>query len=285
MINRALYHVVPQVTCLASIGCVWFTYLYFRTRLNRPIRDAIQEFNKSIHAVLLFSVVVICNVITSTVWFSLADSSLNVLLVTTVIVENCLIIYVFETLLKKYMLVIENAHLKELLTYQEHNYMKSTRAFNAIKKSIHDTNKHLLYIEKCIEENCPQTAVEHIKKTRNQINHCSNVTRTGNLAIDTFVSNALSLAQENQIHMDYSINISSTTLKIDNYDLCILLGNILDNAIEAARSVQEIDNKQIQLRIFSSNYALFIHVINTRTEDIEHTKKQRMNTLNFMESD
>lgn len=51
---------------------------------------------------------------------------------------------------------------------------------------------------------------------------------TGNLVIDAFVSNYMTIAQNDNIHFDTKIQIIPSRIPTDDYDPCIIIGNLLD---------------------------------------------------------
>lgn len=80
------------------------------------------------------------------------------------------------------------------------------------------------------------------------------------------------MAYENNITVHYNINFNADEIDIDHYDLCIVVGNVLNNAIEAVRLIPGNENRLIHLRIYSTNNSLIIHVINSRREISELNK-------------
>lgn len=60
---------------------------------------------------------------------------------------------------------------------------------------------------------------------------------TGNLVIDSLIGNALNIACEHKIAIKYDIHIHAEAIDIDRFDLCTVIGNVLDNALNAAARV------------------------------------------------
>ncbi|MNI42379.1 hypothetical protein D3C73_966740 [compost metagenome] len=63
--------------------------------------------------------------------------------------------------------------------------------------------------------------------------------------------------------MQHTIRFTPEKMDIDRYDLCILIGNILDNAIEANQFITLSEQRFIDFRMFSTPAALMIHVLNS----------------------
>lgn len=81
------------------------------------------------------------------------------------------------------------------------------------------------------------------------------------------------MAYGNNITVHYNINFNADQVDIDRYDLCIEVGNVLYNAMEAVRLIPGNENRLIHLKIYSINNSLIIHVINSCRGISEQNKK------------
>lgn len=65
------------------------------------------------------------------------------------------------------------------------------------------------------------------------------------------------------IQFSSEINVSADRIPVSDYDLCVLLGNLLDNCLNACRQNVEMPNS-ISIQITTDDYDLFtIHSSNT----------------------
>lgn len=174
-----------------------------------------------------------------------------------------LVIFLFHRLAETFRLAEENHRLQRQMDVQDISYSHTVDSFKSIQRMVHDTNKHLLYIRACILAGDAQEAVDHISKTLHQMETSCQKVATGNLAIDAMVSHALSIACDYRIAVKHTIHVPAADICVDRYDLCIVLGNILDNALEAAREVNEIGNRFIHLDLHANNHTLVIHIRNS----------------------
>lgn len=97
---------------------------------------------------------------------------------------------------------------------------------------------------------------------------------TGNNAVDSIVNTKGSLAQTYGIEFICRVNIISE-IKLEEMELCRILGNGLDNAIEACERLENV-KKHILLSISEDKDNLYISISNTSDRvDIENlsTKK------------
>ena len=189
---------------------------------------------------------------------------------------NVLIVYLFDNMMEKFLLVHENARLQQQMDYQDANYEKTVHSFKSIKRIIHDTHQHFLYIDECIRRNELEAALAHIQVTLNKVEDAYHRVNTGNLVIDALVTNTLNIGEANGIRIDTSIGLRERELNIDRYDLCVVLGNMLDNAIEASKKVKIAEDRYIRIEIHSNDAHLTVHVLNHMENDNAtlHTQKQ-----------
>ena len=72
-----------------------------------------------------------------------------------------------------------------------------------------------------------------------------------NPAIYNIINNKYLEAKKDNINISVEIYVDLNSLKIKTYELCRVLGILIDNAIEATR---ECDNKQISIKFMKDNY-------------------------------
>lgn len=178
------------------------------------------------------------------------------------IVLNVLVVYMLDTVIARLQLQHENNQLQRQMDYQDANYEKTVHSFKKIKSILHDTNKQFLYVAECMERGRTEEASAHIRMTLNLIEDAYRGVNTGNLVIDALVTNALNIGQANGIRFDTKLQLYDREVPIGRYDLCVVLGNMLDNALEASKQVRIAADRHIDVHIHSSESALFIRISN-----------------------
>lgn len=83
---------------------------------------------------------------------------------------------------------------------------------------------------------------------------------TGNLVIDAFVSNLLLQTKAQGITLHTNLKFDKSTIPVNDYHLTIILGNLLDNALNACRG-QIGANIKVAVRTVDGTFT--IHVANT----------------------
>ncbi len=142
--------------------------------------------------------------------------------------------------LKDYMMVsLKNSMMEKTLQENE-------RSLEKWKKAQHDFKHNLLYIQGLIEENKYEDLELYIEKQLGYSREVFSGIKTGNRILDIVINYYENYAQENGIH--FSVNIALPSFfKMEDSDLCAILGNILENAFEAAKKC--VDNKEVWLFI------------------------------------
>lgn len=190
---------------------------------------------------------------------------------------NVFIMYILDNMIEKFQLMHENMQLQDQMDYQDANYEKTVHSFKQIKRIIHDTHQQFLYIEQCIEKNELAEAKQHIQTTLNKVEDAYQRVNTGNLVIDALVTNALNIGQANGIQIDTQLQLYSQHIQIERYDLCVVLGNMLDNAIEASKKIKIAEDRYILIKIQSSPSHLSIHILNHIEQGTGQLQSQKPN--------
>ncbi len=100
---------------------------------------------------------------------------------------------------------------------------------------------------------------------------------TGNSVIDAFVNYKYGIARKNKINFNLNIDIPSS-LPFADGDLCVILGNLLDNALEA-NFRSKVDNPYINLNIKYDRNNIIIIVENSFDGKLKRNNRGEKITL------
>lgn len=129
----------------------------------------------------------------------------------------------------------------------------------------HDYRNHLQVMQTLMMENKNEELDTYIKQLTNELNQVDTIIQTGNTMIDAIVNTKLTAAKQAGIDL-YATAIAPKELSIEHVDLAIILGNLLNNAIEATTKEQSPEDF-IRLYIAPMKNTLYISVTNTMTEN------------------
>ena len=86
------------------------------------------------------------------------------------------------------------------------------------------------------------------------------VVKTGNAMADAILNSKISLAKSKGINVKVDAHVP-VKLKMSELDLCVILGNLFDNAIEASMSLPE-EERLIRVYMVMKNTQLYISFTN-----------------------
>lgn len=155
----------------------------------------------------------------------------------------------------------EIANLKqEQAEILERNYQTLRCTYESNAKLYHDLHNHIEAIYQCLIQGDMQEAVRYCEDLRNPVREISQTVWTGDKALDYLISSKMALAEQEQIKTKVNIEYPHNT-NIRSVDLITILGNLLDNALEAAETAP-MDLRFLSLTIRRINAMLIIKVEN-----------------------
>lgn len=139
----------------------------------------------------------------------------------------------------------------------------------------HDMKHHLIELLSLTkEQNNVSEIKNYILNMKEFMENHQEYTHSGNKEIDSLLNYMLQEADKQLNKVDYRINIP-TELDIRPFDLNVILGNLLDNAIYAASHSKK---KELAIRLNYDTGLLFIDVCNTYEGEIEVYKEIYLTT-------
>ncbi len=139
------------------------------------------------------------------------------------------------------------------------NYNSLNEIYRTNAKLYHDLNNHLNLLYQLLQEEKVDEAQRYIKEIAEPILALSKKQWTGIDVTDTVLNSKIQEMNERNIMPDINVEFPENSTILSN-DLCTILSNLLDNAIEA---VEKLDgNRKIKLTMRRANFFLFIRVSN-----------------------
>lgn len=111
----------------------------------------------------------------------------------------------------------------------------------------HDLKNHVNLLCHLMKQEEYGKAVEYLEKLREPVTEMEEMTVSGNRIIDLVLSDKTSLAKEKYIKMMLEIDPVGM-LPLLEQDICVILSNLLDNALEACEHVEDME-KWVRLKI------------------------------------
>lgn len=144
----------------------------------------------------------------------------------------------------------------------EENYRKINDIYISNAKLYHDLNNHLNVLYQLLDQEKTDEAKKYIKEISNPILKLSKTVWTGVDIVDAIINSKMESMEEKGIAFEANVEFPQNTNIIPN-DICTILGNLMDNAIEAASALQ--NSGSISLTIRRIRHFLMIKVSNPCT--------------------
>lgn len=162
--------------------------------------------------------------------------------------------------------------LVEYQTEQSARHLDEVRGiYTEMRGYKHDFHHHLQTLKGYLSAGEYDRAVSYIDGLDKELQSVDTLLKTGNASLDAIFSAKLAQARTEQIAVTVKANVPDS-LTISDVELSIVIGNLLDNAIDACRSVPE----ERFLRIFMAmkGKMLYFSMLNSSVR-----KEKKMNGL------
>lgn len=179
-----------------------------------------------------------------------------------------LIFVLLEYLLQRIMkreedktIIYQNKLMKQQMDEIENIYM-TMRGWR------HDYHNHLQSLKGYLSLNKVDQMKNYLNELETDLDSIDTLYHSGNLQLDSILNAKLAIAEKGQIriHCDASI---PPQLHVSDLDLCVILGNLLDNAIESCRKIKDPDERFIRVYIGILKKQLYISITNATSETVK----------------
>lgn len=179
-----------------------------------------------------------------------------------------LIFVLLEYLLQRIMkreedktIIYQNKLMKQQMDEIENIYM-TMRGWR------HDYHNHLQSLKGYLSLNKVDQMKNYLNELETDLDSIDTLYHSGNLQLDSILNAKLAIAEKGQIriHCDASI---PPQLHVSDLDLCVILGNLLDNAIESCRKIKNPDERFIRVYIGILKKQLYISITNATSETVK----------------
>ena len=178
-----------------------------------------------------------------------------IIIVFSLCIIQILLIYVLNTFSKE-------TEEKFLLKMELDRKMHDEEIINMYTRMIrwkHDVRNHISMILGLLEAGTKEEVISYINEITSNIIKLDKNMYSNNIAINSILMSKMKMAEEKNIKVNLNLKIDSE-IKISNVDICIIIGNLLDNSIEACDVIEE--DKFIDLKIASEMNRLVVKISN-----------------------
>lgn len=246
-------------TIVAALLCLFLKYFYL------PVEDGMSKKEGGYLAAFSLLLFFLLAITLSSINFAHLVSDAELFLPYAMLVLMIFILY--AAVFKMYSLSHERhiAHEKYIQTQYQINirdeqYRRICESIEYSRRLRHDLQHHLRSLQGLLEHKETEKAQNYLEQYLEHTNAHKISNLCGNLIANMLVSHYLGLAEERHIAFTAHINIPDE-LSITDTDLSVLLGNLLENALEAADHASG-NQRFIRLNMLCSGKMIAITVDN-----------------------
>lgn len=194
---------------------------------------------------------------------------------TVVLITNLLAIILYDKVTEELVLKNQNMLYEKQLQLCEQQIIEREETMLLVRTMRHDLKNHLILIREMLEQKNISKAKDYVNHLVTEvIEHKGSYMNSGNVVVDSLINFKYSVAQREGVRFDADV-IVPYELPCEDADICVILGNILDNAIEAAK---QCENGYVDLKVAAKKSSLVIIVKNSFDHIIKETSEWIIST-------
>lgn len=159
----------------------------------------------------------------------------------------------------------------------ERDYTALNDAYAVNAKLFHDIHNHIGALRQMLMHQKYEEALVYLEELQAPVRDMTDRIWTGDETVDYLINSKMAAAVSKEIAMQVQVEFPRHT-NVKSADLCAILGNLLDNALEAAQKVKEPEKREISLTIRRINQMLVLKVENTCNGYFEEKNGQLQTT-------
>lgn len=192
---------------------------------------------------------------------------------------NLIVFYLYDVLSQFMAEKIKENKIEEQNRNYEQQLYRYEELFENTRALRHDLKNHFGVIYLLAEQNQDKEVINYVQRFLDMSDNGGYRISTGNVSLDALISYKYEEAKRQGICINTEVAIAKNT-RWNDVDLCTITGNLLDNAIRAAK---DIENASIEFVMRQHENKMVIKVKNPyrgvlkRREDVFETTKQNKN--------
>jgi len=224
-----------------------------------------------ISAILIFSLIQMLSLAPALQTIRVEDDNWKVLLLSQIV---CIIILYMQNELFKKSDIKQELELMNLLWKKEQEQYQLTKENIAlINQKSHDLKHQIRALRHASKEEYEQ----YLDEMEENVRIYEAIVKTGNEVFDTILTEKSLYCKEQEIQVTCVADGSQMDF-INTVDLYAILGNAMDNAIEAVEKFEEKEKRQIDVMIYRQQNFLVMNIINPMPEKLVYKEELPVST-------
>ena len=147
----------------------------------------------------------------------------------------------------------------------EHQYDEIKSVYMDMRGWRHDYHNHMQVMKAQLALGNTEEMGAYLDQLERELDRVDTFVRSGNLMVDAILNSKLTLARRQEVAVNCSAK-APERLSVEDVDLCVILGNLLDNALEACAQVEK-EKRFLRLYLTVNKSQLYFSVQNAAKEE------------------
>lgn len=195
--------------------------------------------------------------------------------VVLILLVNFTTFYLYDVISASMVDKIDKILLGQQNKYYQKQFELMESSLKTTKAMRHDLRNHLSVIHALVEKGEREAALKHLSKMTDIYDDKKQYACSENIDIDSILNFKIQEAEQQNIKIALDLNIPEK-MSIPSFDLAIILGNLLDNAIEAVAELEK--ERQIKTKLNYDKGRLIILVENPYQGEREKVGNRYLST-------
>ena len=209
--------------------------------------------------VLLLVIPAMSVIVLSVLMLGELEKMFAILISGCMLIINISVFYLYNILTENYI------HLRDHDIYKQQTYAYQNQlevimeSQNRVRALRHDMKNHILALQILVQRKEVEETNKYLDSMKNFMTNPEEYVKTGNDVVDSLLNYKIQKANEVLNEVETKISIPEQ-LRLRSFDLNVLLGNLLDNAIDAS---MQTEDKKLKITIKLDKGILFLNICNS----------------------
>lgn len=178
--------------------------------------------------------------------------------------------YLYDKVNDVYRETLDSKVMEERIAMHENQIALMKQSQENIRSLWHDMKNHLLLLDTYISQAENEKASQYIKNIQDYMHVPGQHVNSGNYEVDAILNYRLEKAKKMGCKTEIKLKVPDCSFMSD-FDLNMILGNLLDNALEA---LEHTKNKYLSVDLKYEKGILVIHICNSYDGTLEQSGKE-----------
>lgn len=152
-----------------------------------------------------------------------------------------------------------------------HQYEEIREIYLNMRSWRHDYHNHLQVMKAQMTAGQVEEVRQYLDELEQSLDSVDTYVKSGNLMADAILNSKLTLAEQRKIRVSCKA-VLPAVLSVEDVDLCVLLGNLLDNALEACDMIPQ-EQRFLRVYMVVNRSQLYISIQNSAKEVLNFNER------------